>query len=330
MQEAVFLKKSGVLLINLGTPKSAAPKDVRQFLSHFLSDPRVIDMPRAFWWLILHGMILPFRPKHSAKMYAQIWDPELGGSPLLYYTQQVTKKLQAGLLGYDVRFAMSYSQPNIAQVLQDFNDQGIEDLTIVPMYPQFSTTTVGSVYDAVAQFYLKKAHIPHLHIITDFYQDARYIQVLANTIQQALDAHPQADELLFSYHGIPQRYVAEKKDPYFEQCHITTEMTMERLDHAIAYEMTFQSKFGPGAWLTPATQETVVKLAQNGAKELLVVTPSFTADCLETLYEIDTENRHYFLDAGGSEFHFIAPLNDNDEFVDFLAQLVRENSAAQG
>ncbi|GAF39589.1 ferrochelatase, protoheme ferro-lyase [Agrilactobacillus composti DSM 18527 = JCM 14202] len=263
-------------------------------------------------------------------MYAQIWDPELGGSPLLYYTQQVTKKLQAGLLGYDVRFAMSYSQPNIAQVLQDFNDQGIEDLTIVPMYPQFSTTTVGSVYDAVAQFYLKKAHIPHLHIITDFYQDARYIQVLANTIQQALDAHPQADELLFSYHGIPQRYVAEKKDPYFEQCHITTEMTMERLDHAIAYEMTFQSKFGPGAWLTPATQETVVKLAQNGAKELLVVTPSFTADCLETLYEIDTENRHYFLDAGGSEFHFIAPLNDNDEFVDFLAQLVRENSAAQG
>lgn len=321
------MKKSGVLLVNLGTPTSTKPKDVRQFLKRFLGDSRVIDLPRVLWAPILYGMILPNRPKHSAQMYEKIWDEAtFGGSPLLYYTQQETEKLATLLPEYDVRYAMSYSEPLIPQVLADFQRDGVEELTVVPMYPQFSTTTVGSVYDDVAKYYVKKSQIPTLQLVTDFYKDPRYIQVLADSIQEVLDGQPLPQMLLFSYHGIPERYVSEKKDPYYTQCHVTTEMVMERLDHCVPYQMTFQSKFGPGEWLTPATAQVIEALPGEGVEDVMVVTPSFIADCLETIYEIDQENRALFFKNGGTNFTFIPPLNDRDAFIQFLATLVKEHS----
>lgn len=317
------MKKSGVMLVNLGTPASTDPADVRQFLKVFLSDQRVIDLPKICWQPILHGIILRKRPKFSAKMYEKIWDDAaFGGSPLLYYTQQVTQKLAALLPEHDVRFGMSYAHPFIDETLDAFHKDGIESITVLPMYPQFSTTTTGSVYDDVVTHYLKKSPIPNLRVITSFYDAPEYIQILADSIQRVLDQQPTAQELIFSYHGIPERYITDKGDPYRDQCHITTEMVMERLDHCVPYQMTFQSKFGPGQWLTPATDETIKALPKNGVKDVVVVTPSFTADCLETIYEIDEENRAYFMENGGTNFTFIPPLNDQDDFVAFLKKLI--------
>ncbi|MFD1672388.1 ferrochelatase [Agrilactobacillus yilanensis] len=319
------MTKSGVLLVNLGTPASTDPADIRRYLKRFLSDQRVIDLPKVFWQPILRGMILPNRPKRSAKMYQKIWDEAaFGGSPLLFYTQQEAKALARLLPQYDVRYAMSYSQPLIPETLAAFAKDGIEEITVLPMYPQFSTTTVGSIYDAVAGYYLKKSKIPTLRFVTDFHKDPRYIQILADTLQAQLDAHPETEELVFSYHGIPKRYVTTKKDPYHTQCHVTTELVMERLDHCVPYQMTFQSKFGPGDWLKPATDEVIKALPITGVHNLMVVTPSFIADCLETIYEIDQENRDYFIENGGTNFTFVPPMNDRPEFIEFLAALVTE------
>lgn len=289
----------------------------------------MIDLPRICWLPILYGPILTFRPKHSAAMYRQIWDDARGGSPLLYYTRAQAQALGQQLPEYDVRLAMSYTEPTIDQVLADFGKDGIRDITILPMYPQFSVTTTGSIYDAVTQHYYQKAPIPTFRIVTDYHDDPRYIQILANTIQSKLDAAPETEMLLFSYHGIPQRYVTDKKDPYWDQCHVTTEMVMERLDHCVPYETTFQSKFGPGTWLQPATNARIAALPAEGAQNVAVVTPSFTADCLETLYEIDQEYRTLFTKKGGNDFTFIPPLNAQPEYIQFLAQLVKENSTAK-
>ncbi|MCD2255528.1 ferrochelatase [Agrilactobacillus fermenti] len=323
------MKKSGVILVNLGTPESTTVADVRLFLRQFLSDPRVIDLPRLLWWPVLHGVILPFRAKKSAQMYAQIWDEaRFGGSPLLYYTKQQTENLGQRLPDTLVRYAMSYSQPTIETVLQEMIAAQVTELTLIPMYPQFSGTTVGSVMDTVMAFFRGKAHLPNLHLISDFYDDPGYIQVLADSIQTVLDAHPDIQQVLFSYHGVPKRYIDQLQDPYYDQCHVTTELTMERLDHAVPYQMTFQSKFGSGQWLTPATIDTIQALPQAGITNVAVVTPSFTADCLETLYEIGHENQRVFKANGGTNFTLIPPLNDQDAFIDFLAELVRKNSTA--
>ncbi len=310
--------KKGVLLINLGTPKTPTPADVRIYLKKFLSDPRVIDMPAWKWNPILNLAILPHRPEKSSKLYQTIWSEE-HGSPLLYYTQRQKEMLQAELPDYVVRYAMSYSEPEIAEELLELEQMEVDNLTIIPLYPQYSTTTVGSVVDDINRFYMGRIKIPNLKIVTDFCDYLPYINALADKIKTAINEF-QPDRLLFSYHGIPVSYV-EKGDPYAERCKITTKLIMERLQN-VPYTETFQSRFGPDKWLTPATDDTLRAFPNEGVKRVLVVAPSFVSDCLETLHELEIENQEYFMESGGTEFKMVPALNDDFAFTQVLKGLV--------
>lgn len=283
-----------------------------------MSDPRVIDMPAWKWNPILNLAILPHRPEKSAKLYQTIWSEE-HGSPLLYYTQRQKEMLQAELPDYVVRYAMSYSEPEIAEELLELEQMEVDNLTIIPLYPQYSTTTVGSVVDDINRFYMGRIKIPNLKIVTDFCDYLPYINALADKIKTAINEF-QPDRLLFSYHGIPVSYV-EKGDPYAERCKITTKLIMERLQN-VPYTETFQSRFGPDKWLTPATDDTLRAFPNEGVKRVLVVAPSFVSDCLETLHELEIENQEYFMESGGTEFKMVPALNDDFAFTQVLKGLV--------
>lgn len=311
-------KTKGVLLINLGTPDSPTPKAVRKYLKVFLGDQRVIQMPKLIWWPLLNGIILPIRSKKSAALYQSIWTSE--GSPLLTYTKKQTERLQASLPDYDVKYAMSYSNPTIAQVLSEFEAAGIMDLTIIPLYPQYSTTTTGSVYDDILKFYLKRQKQPTLRLVSDFLEIPLYAKAMGEKIQQALDKYP-VDQVVLSYHGIPKSYV-EKGDPYDQRCQLCTQLIMQEVTTKVDYCQTYQSKFGPNEWLQPATDETLKTLPQKGVKNVLVVTPSFVADCLETLEEIESENKNYFIENGGQNFNVVRPFNDDLVFNEILKTIV--------
>ncbi|WP_057895777.1 ferrochelatase [Liquorilactobacillus oeni] len=310
--------KKGVLLVNLGTPETTAVADVRAYLKKFLSDQRVIDMPAWKWKPILNLMILPHRPQKSAQLYQKIWSKE-HGSPLLYYTQRQTQLLQQQLVQYVVKYAMSYSSPLIPTVLKEFEALEIDDLTIIPLYPQYSTTTVGSVLDEVNRFYFKRTEIPNLHIVTDFCDFDPYIRVIAQKIKLEIEKF-QPDKILFSYHGLPVSYI-KKGDPYQKRCTLTTELIMKQLGPYPHFQ-TFQSRFGPNEWLKPATDTTLKLLPSKGIKRVLVVAPSFVADCLETLHELQIENQAYFLDSGGVDYRMIPALNDDEDFIEVLKKLV--------
>lgn len=311
--------KKGIILVNLGTPDKPETKEVRAYLKRFLGDKRVIDTNRLIWLPVLHGIILRTRPKKSAALYQQIWQE--AGSPLLIYTQSQTKQLQARFPDQVVRYAMSYSSPLIPEVLQEMHDLGVTDLTIIPLYPQYSTTTTAPIFDEVAKFYLKAEAIPSLHFIQSFYDEPLYIEALANQIKQALTER-KIDKIVFSYHGIPVSYV-EKGDHYLEHCQQTTQIVMEQVGD-VSHISTFQSKFGPAEWLTPATDQTLKELPKQGAKNILILTPGFVSDCLETIEEIEKENYGYFMENGGEHFHYIHPFNADPIFIDILEQLINK------
>ena len=308
--------KKGVLLVNLGTPKSPTAADVRTYLSKFLADKRVLDVPRAIWLPILHGMILRTRPKRSAARYRQIWTK--AGSPLFIYAQKQAQQLQALLPTTIVKYAFCYSDPSITDSLTEMQQAGVTDLTIIPLYPQYSVTTVASVYDQVATHFMHAQAMPNLHFVTAYYQHPTYIKALAAQIKQAL-AQQSYDRIIFSYHGIPEKYVTAG-DPYFKQCTATTQQVMALVGD-VPYTQTFQSKFGPGKWLSPATDDTLRALPQQNVKSVLVLTPGFVADCLETLEEIDQENRGYFKASGGQQFTYLHPFNESQTFTQLLADL---------
>lgn len=309
--------KKGILLINLGTPKGPEAKHLRPYLRRFLSDKRVIDTPDIIWKPILELMILPKRPRFSAKMYQQVWSKEYG-SPLKYYTIRQRELLQELTPNAVVKYAFSYSQPDISRVLAEFETQKITDLTIIALYPQYSTTTVGSVSDDIMSFYHQRTFIPNLKFVTSFCEEPTYLDLLATKIKQQWDKKDY-DKLLISYHGIPESYI-KKGDPYEQLCLNTTKELKKRLPD-ILVEHVYQSKFGPAKWLTPALDEAVKKLPEQGCKKVLVVSPSFVSDCLETLYELGIENRKYFKDAGGEVFDVLPCFNDDHDFVLLLKQL---------
>ncbi|KRM20662.1 ferrochelatase [Latilactobacillus graminis] len=311
--------KKGVLLVNLGTPDKPEVKEIRHFLKYFLADQRVVAIPKAVWLPILYGPILMTRPKKVRAAYREIWTA--AGSPLKVYMQQQVAQLQAQLPDYQVFEAMSYSQPFLTDVLGAIQETGIDDLTIVPMYPQYSTTTTMSIYDVVAKFYLKQSNMPTIHFVKDFYRETGYIDLLVTAIEQRLQDQTY-DEIIVSYHGIPRSYVL-KGDPYQNQCETTTALLQARLPEQV-FRTTYQSKFGPNEWLTPATSATMKTLAQEGIKKILVITPGFVADCLETIEEIDVENRAYFMNNHGEQFDYIRPFNDDPRFTALLAQIVRQ------
>lgn len=318
----------GVLLINLGTPNSPQVADVRRYLSEFLSDPRLVEMPRLLWWLILHGVILPLRPRRSAQAYQRIWTAN--GSPLLTISQQQTAAIQSeltqrGLNKVKVVLAMRYGQPSIPAGLTLLRQSGARKILILPLYPQYSATTTGSVFDAVTAELRTWRWVPELRFIHQYYDIAKYIDALAHSIQQYWKEHGVPERLLFSFHGIPKAYFLAG-DPYSCQCHKTARLVAEQLNlNEEAWKVAFQSRFGPQEWLTPYTNEQLRDWAQAGISKVHVITPGFAADCLETLDEIAVENKEQFLNTGGKEYGYIPALNADPLHIEALTDLITQH-----
>ena len=320
--------KVGVLLVNLGTPAAPTAAAVRPYLAEFLWDRRVVEIPRALWWLILHGVILRVRPGKSAAKYASIWGAD--GSPLATWTAQQAKLLQ-GFLGEaglhaTVRHAMRYGQPAVADELTALKEVGCDRILILPLYPQYSGTTTASAFDAVYAWAGRTRAVPELRFVNRYHDDAGYIDALAQRVRSHWDREGRGDHLLMSFHGVPQRTL-ELGDPYHCECHKTARLLAERLGLGPdAYTISFQSRLGRAKWLEPYTEPTLIALAKKGVQRVQVVCPGFPADCLETLEEIAQEGRDAFLTAGGKAFDYIPCLNDDPAWIRALVAITRQHT----
>jgi protoporphyrin/coproporphyrin ferrochelatase len=321
---------SAVLLVNLGTPDEPTPAAVRRYLGEFLGDPRVVEIPRVLWWLILHGVILRVRPAKSAAKYASIWTP--AGSPLAVWTAKLAILLQ-GYLGERghrppallVRHAMRYGQPSVASVLDELKAANATRILVLPLYPQYAAATTASVNDAAMAWMLKQRRQPELRFVNRYHDDAGYIEALVRRVRSHWTIHGRGERLVLSFHGVPERSL-HLGDPYHCECHVTARLLGERLGLAKGELMvTFQSRFGKAKWLTPYTEPTLVALARQGVKRVDVMCPGFVTDCLETLEEIDQEARAAYLAAGGESFHYIPCLNDQHEWVAALAAIAQRH-----
>jgi len=318
--------QTAVLLVNLGTPTAPTAKALRPYLAEFLSDRRVIDYPRWKWWPILHGAILRLRPRRSAHAYGRIWDAQ--GSPLRWRSEALARALQAELgTGVRIALAMRYGEPAVTKTIETLQKEGVRRLLVLPLYPQYSATSTGSVIDAVADAMKALRWPPELRLVNDYHDDPGHIEALAASIEAWWAKHGRGDRLLLSFHGIPERYV-RLGDPYAEQCRATARLLRERLrlDESQVL-LSFQSRVGREAWLSPYTDATVRRLAGEGVKTLDVACPGFAVDCLETLEEIAMQNRDFFAAAGGDELRYIPALNDGAEQVHSLAALARRHLA---
>lgn len=312
--------KVGILLTNIGTPDAPTPSAVRRYLKTFLSDPRVVEIPRIIWLPILYGIILPFRAKKSAKLYQKIWTKQ--GSPLLYYSQKIADALQ-NELQLPVALGMHYGSPSIQYALNELRDKQVEEIIILPLFPQYSATTTASSFDAVAAVLKTWRNIPAISMIHDYATDENYINCLSESIQNARETQGKPDHLLFSFHGIPKRCV-ELGDPYAERCHATARLVAEKLQlEKNSWSVTFQSRLGRAEWLKPYTDQVLESLPQRGIKNLHVICPGFPADCLETLEEIAIRGKEQFLTHGGTFFHYITALNCHKKHIDTLKKLIR-------
>ncbi len=315
-------KKVGVLLVNLGSPDAPTTSKVRRFLREFLGDPRVVNLPRALWWVILNFFVLPFRPRKSARAYREIWTDK--GSPLVLYTRQLCNKLAVaiGSETLHIDYAMRYGKPVIADKLAAFQAQGIDEIVVLPLYPQYSSTTTASVYDAVDDVVRSWRHIPGLTFISDYHDHEAYIASVAESIKKFWIKHGRNELLLMSFHGLPAK-LTELGDPYYHHCQKTAAMVAERLAlHDHQWKLVFQSRFGKAEWLKPYCIEVLQDLPQQGYKEVDVVCPGFSVDCLETLEEIALSNKEIFLSAGGKSYRYIPALNDSDEHVKQVIELL--------
>ncbi|XXD10891.1 ferrochelatase [Klebsiella sp. R445] len=311
--------KTGILLANLGTPDAPTPDAVKRYLRQFLSDTRVVDTPRLLWWPLLRGVILPLRGLRVAKLYQSVWMEE--GSPLLVYSRRQQQALAARLPDTPVALGMSYGSPALESAVDELLAQGVNHIVVLPMYPQYSCSTVAAVWDELARILAKKRAIPGVSFIRDYADDTSYIKALAESVRASFAVHGEPDVLLLSYHGIPQRF-AHEGDDYPQRCRDTTRELVSALglspDRAM---MTFQSRFGREPWLTPYTDETLKMLGEKGVKHIQVICPGFSADCLETLEEIAVQNQEIFLEAGGQKYEYIPALNDNDAHIEMMVDL---------
>ena len=313
-------QKIGVLICNLGTPASYRTKDVRRFLRQFLSDGRVVEIPKIIWWFILNGLILTLRPSKSAKLYKSVWTKE--GSPLLVLSKKLIQKIK--LISGDhceVELAMRYGNPSMEDALLSLKNKNCRKLIVLPMFPQYSGTTTGSIFDEVTRVLSKWRWVPSLNFINSYHDNDDYIDALADSISgQIKKISPQ--KIVFTYHGIPKRNF-DLGDPYQCYCQKTTRLVAEKLNlKEDDYMTTFQSRFGPAEWLKPYTSDTMEALPSKGIKNVLVVAPAFSVDCLETIEEIDQENKEIFLKAGGEKFTYVPCLNDSDGQVNFFKKLI--------
>jgi ferrochelatase len=315
-------KKTGVLLANLGSPKAPTTSAVRKFLKDFLGDPRVVNIPRPIWLLILHCFVLPFRPAKSAKAYQKIWTEK--GSPLIFLTRQFSEKLAEKLnpSSVVVSYAMRYGEPCIANQLKSLRQEGVDNIVVLPLYPQYSSTTTASIYDDVIKEFNQWRHLPSFQFISDYHNHDIYINAIVETVKLSWQEHGKNELLLMSFHGLPE-LLTKLGDPYYHQCQETARLIAEKLGlDEKQWLLVFQSRFGKAEWLKPYCFDTLQKLPGQGIKTLDVICPGFAVDCLETLEEMAMENKSAFLGAGGSAYRYIPALNDSDVHVNAMAKLL--------
>ncbi|MFC3022624.1 ferrochelatase [Vibrio zhugei] len=313
-------KKVGVLLVNLGTPDEPTGPAVKRFLGEFLHDKRVVDLTRWLWCPLLHGIILPIRSPRVAKLYQSIWMDE--GSPLMVYSRRQRSKLQERL-SIPVALGMNYGQPSIKHGIQELQGQGVERIIVLPLYPQYSSSTNAAVFDRMAKSLKSIPVLPDITFIRDYHDHPAYIKALADQVRETWKTQGKGEVLLCSFHGIPKRY-ADNGDVYPFHCLRTTELLKEELGlDAESIMMTYQSRFGREEWLQPYTDKTLEKLPLQDRKDIDVFCPGFSSDCLETLEEIQEQNKEIFMNAGGQQFRYIPCLNDSDSHIDMMSAIVR-------
>ena len=318
--------KTGVLIVNLGTPDSTKWLDIRRYLKEFLSDRRVIEVNPILWQLILNIIILNLRPSKTAKAYKEIWMRDINMSPLLYYTKKQAEKISNSLSNENtiIDFAMRYGNPSIKSKIKKLHDSGCENLVILPLYPQYAAATTATVCDEVYRTLMKMRWQPSLKIIPHYESDPLYIDALVNSINSKIEKiNWKPDLILASYHGIPKKYF-DKGDPYHCYCHKTTRLISEKFNE-IKIKTTFQSRFGPEEWLQPYTDKTLERLPKEGVKNVLAICPGFSSDCVETLEEILIQGKESFIEAGGENFDMVSCLNDNDDHIKLLNNLIKRN-----
>lgn len=321
---------TGILITNLGTPDAPTSSALRTYLAEFLWDPRIVDLPRPLWWLILHGFILRFRPGRSAAAYKKVWTED--GSPLLSISKRqlvaLRQELEQRLSGpVVVELAMRYGNPSIASGLEKLRKANARHILVLPLYPQYSCSTTASTFDAVADSIKTWRWVPEFRFVNQYHDETGYIEALASCVRESWSVRQPPEKLLFSFHGTPKRFHAEG-DPYYCQCHKTARLVAERLGlNDDQWQLTFQSIFGKEEWLQPYTIETLKELGSTGTKSVDVICPGFSADCLETIEEIGMENRDAFLEAGGKTFTYIPALNDRNDHIQALAGLVQKHIA---
>jgi len=318
----------GILLCNLGSPYAPTAKALRRYLGEFLWDPRVIEVARPLWWLILNGVVLRTRPKKSAEAYQTVWTDQ--GPPLVTMSKQQGRALEIELseqlnTPVNVAVAMRYGTPSIRSGLDQLKKANARRILVLPLYPQYSATTTGSVFDAVVDELKTWRLLPEMRFINHYHDDEGHITALANSIEDDFKANGKPQQLLFSFHGMPQRYF-DSGDPYYCECQKTARLVAEKLNLSKdSWRLTFQSRFGKEEWLKPYTDETLKQLPHDGIKDIAVICPGFSADCLETLEEIAIENKHVFLTAGGNSYRYIPALNDRPDHIQALSNLVKKH-----
>ena len=321
---------TGVVLVNLGTPNAATPTAIRSYLAQFLSDPRVVEVPRLLWWPILHAFILPLRPRRLAHAYGQIWSGE--GSPLMVISRRQTDAIahrlqQPHSREVAVELAMSYGDPTIPSALERLRARGAQHIVILPLFPQYSGSTTGAVLDAVFSALRGQRWLPELRTINSYHDDPGYIAALAASIEAHWQRSGRSQHLLLSFHGVPRRYVLAG-DPYYCHCQKTARLLAERLTlRPEQYSVTFQSRFGRAPWVQPYTDERIRALGASGLETLDVLCPGFAADCLETLEEVSLRYKAEFLNAGGRAFHYIPALNADAAHIQALTDIIERNLA---
>lgn len=320
-------QRIGVLLVNLGTPDAATPSAVRTYLAEFLSDPRIVEMPRLIWWLILHGVLLRIRPGKVAKAYQSIWGEQ--GSPLLSIGRQQAEAVQRELDilypdTFNVELAMRYGNPSMREGLDNFRRYACRRIVVLPLFPQYSATTSASVIDELGRCLRGWRLVPELRTIMNYHDDERYIDALAQSLEKSWLDHDRKQKLMISFHGIPQRYV-DAGDTYYCECHKTARLLAEKLSlHTEQWQLVFQSRFGREPWLQPYLDKTLEKLPAQGVESVEIICPGFSADCLETLEEVAMQNREVFMASGGQQYHYIPALNNDEAHIDLLTGLIVE------
>ncbi len=321
--KAIKTKKTGVLIVNLGSPAAPTTSAVRRYLKEFLWDPRVVNLPRFLWWIILHFLVLPFRPRKARKAYKKIWQKQ--GSPLVFLSQKLVKKVakQFDSSSHSIDCVMRYGKPSMAAKLKQYKKNKIEEIIVIPLYPQYSSTTTASVYDAVVSQLMSWRHIPSVRFVSDYHQHPLYIEAIAKSVERAWAKKGKNELLLMSFHGLPAQ-LTEWGDPYFDQCHRTAELIAEALSLSSGqWKIVFQSRFGKAKWLQPYCVEVLQALPDQGIKRVDVVCPGFAVDCLETLEEIEMANKDYFMAAGGENYRYIPALNAAKQHVQLMSALIK-------